>query len=95
MSAHSVYEASIQGTGASATATALQNEQSKQSTIEAQRSVVGHHEDGNSSSSNLQTAVVAAKNNDFQNRLLLEQNRQKTIDAARQTLRATGDLSPF
>ena len=93
MTARSSYESIIATAGQTYLAALLSDEQTKQTSIDAQKSVVGHNDvNGNATLVSTTLAANAAK---YTNDLAAERARQASVDAARATLRNSGDLGPF
>jgi hypothetical protein len=93
MTARDTYTASVKAAASVQAASLVANEGAKQTTIDASKSVVGYTlQTGNMA--NLQASVTAANKAKFAADFAAEQTKQAAIAAARETLRATGDLAP-
>ena len=94
MTARDTYQSSIKSAAATKTATLTANELTKQETINASGVNVGYNlQSGNFANFDTATksAVQAKRDADFG----AEVARQKAADAAREALRATGDVGPL
>jgi hypothetical protein len=92
MTARDTYNASCKSAEGTRTASLLTNELTRQTSCDAQLSVVGLVlQNGNSA---YVTAVANANRAKVANDFATEQARQATRDAAREVLRSTGDVGP-
>jgi hypothetical protein len=93
MSARDTFNAAVVTATKTKVATDLQTEMVRQATLDAANSVVGY----TTQSGNYSTLAAAVKNSVAANLaagIAAEQARQAAIGAARDALRATGDLAP-
>jgi hypothetical protein len=88
------FNSSVKTAVATEVATKLTNEIVRQTTVDASASVAGYNlQTGNYA--NLKTAHDNARKAKLAADMLAEQTKQAALAAARDTLRATGDLAPF
>jgi len=92
MTARTTYEGTVKATGPTQLASLAANETTRQVACDAQNSVVGLVlQNGNAA---YVTAVKNANIAKVANDLAAEVAKQSSRDAARETLRATGDVGP-
>jgi hypothetical protein len=95
MTARDTYNASIKTASQTKLASVQAAEPVHQVALDAQLSVVGYYAGGVGSSSSLEAAIKTANASKLASIFAAEQKRQSDFDAARETLRGAGDLSPL
>ena len=94
MTARDTYQTTVKSAGSSKIATLTANQAAQQETINASGANVGYHPGSSSSSASYEAAVKAANIAKWNADFAAEHAKQVAINAARDTLRATGDTAP-